>query len=631
MTIDTIYAPKTSAINAQQTYSFTYESTGADSIYVSYLDAEGNSYSVATSDYVLTLYGESPIYDGGQVVITTPAPSGMVEVQISRLTPRTQLVDYQPYTAFPAETQEFALDKLTMIAQETEAGESGGGTPVDPNSYVPITGTRVGVPMTGTIESASNNQNYRLGIIGAGFDGYFLTDQKQDGNAKFVVAINQKLSAFDSEGQLLLSTVYDGNEDPSAAATVQYVLDAVGGPGAAFIPMTGTSFETGDVTGEISFENTTLGVDGTIGILEGITNAMSLYSNGDIVIATGATVESQWFGFGENGQLNLPDIDYSLVDDLDAVNKAYVDAAVAGGGSTNTFIPLAGTDPSFPITGNLDFVNVANNREFIMGLTTLPGFEEGFVISSAGSSGDPSNIWLIASGTIYEFSPTQLTAEQIAVTDLFATNIVTGGIIANGGAQFGADVNITSGDLNVQAGELTAMGGLVTSSIVGNGIFIDGGGQIDSLSLNNAPTNATQATRKDYVDGLNATNVKTTGNQTISGTKTFGSNILTNGINVTGGSTLGIVQAALGGSTKYIKCNSAGGFFSSTTLAAADVAFDVGPNLAGVIDDLKSQLTAAQTKLNNMRAALDGMADIDNWSAAKKAQLTTLLNSLGIV
>ncbi len=38
-----------------------------------------------------------------------------------------------------------------------------------------------------------------------------------------------------------------------------------------------------------------------------------------------------------------------------------------------------------------------------------------------------------------------------------------------------------------------------------------------------APTAINHATRKDYVDGLNATNVKTTGNQQINGIKTFGS------------------------------------------------------------------------------------------------------------
>ena len=75
MTIDSIYTPKVSAINASRTYSFTYESLGDESIFVSYLDAAGNEYPVASNEYTLTLYGVSPIYDGGQVVFAAAPPA----------------------------------------------------------------------------------------------------------------------------------------------------------------------------------------------------------------------------------------------------------------------------------------------------------------------------------------------------------------------------------------------------------------------------------------------------------------------------------------------------------------------------------------------------------------------------
>lgn len=54
---------------------------------------------------------------GGDVTFTT-APLSGVTVVILRVLPLTQTVDYVPYDAFPANTHEGALDKLTMIAQQ---------------------------------------------------------------------------------------------------------------------------------------------------------------------------------------------------------------------------------------------------------------------------------------------------------------------------------------------------------------------------------------------------------------------------------------------------------------------------------------------------------------------------------
>jgi hypothetical protein len=73
------------------------------------------------TDYSLTGAG-NPL--GGTVTFNT-APASGHKILILRDTPLTQEVDYVANDAFPAETHEQALDKLTMLAQEMR---SSGGT-----------------------------------------------------------------------------------------------------------------------------------------------------------------------------------------------------------------------------------------------------------------------------------------------------------------------------------------------------------------------------------------------------------------------------------------------------------------------------------------------------------------------
>ena len=88
--------------------------------------------------------------DGNWVLDVTGGSAA--EIKVWRETPITQEVDYNPYDAFPAETHEGALDKLTMICQElyedkvtTEEGDerylklSGGSMTGD----IQMTGSRV--------------------------------------------------------------------------------------------------------------------------------------------------------------------------------------------------------------------------------------------------------------------------------------------------------------------------------------------------------------------------------------------------------------------------------------------------------------------------------------------------------
>lgn len=67
-------------------------------------------------DFSITNLGEP---NGGVVTLNTPLSVEAVVV-LARIVPATQEVDYQPFDAFPAETHEGALDKLTMLSQQNE-------------------------------------------------------------------------------------------------------------------------------------------------------------------------------------------------------------------------------------------------------------------------------------------------------------------------------------------------------------------------------------------------------------------------------------------------------------------------------------------------------------------------------
>jgi hypothetical protein len=71
---------------------------------------------IPDGDWTITGLGED---FGGEVILNTPL-IGAMTVTLYRLVPETQQVDYQPYDAFPAETHESALDKLTLICQQLQ-------------------------------------------------------------------------------------------------------------------------------------------------------------------------------------------------------------------------------------------------------------------------------------------------------------------------------------------------------------------------------------------------------------------------------------------------------------------------------------------------------------------------------
>jgi hypothetical protein len=73
--------------------------------------SEFSGYTIATTDND----------EGGEVVFVT-APAVDALVQIIRFTTRSQQVDYESFSSFPADTHEWNLDKDTYILQELIGG-----------------------------------------------------------------------------------------------------------------------------------------------------------------------------------------------------------------------------------------------------------------------------------------------------------------------------------------------------------------------------------------------------------------------------------------------------------------------------------------------------------------------------
>lgn len=95
----------------QDTFAFNFRILQNSDVVVTVNDI----LQVESSDYDLanvTELGGDVVFQGGSI----PADSSAIKLQ--RETDQTQEVDYNPFDPFPAETHEFALDKLTMLVQE---------------------------------------------------------------------------------------------------------------------------------------------------------------------------------------------------------------------------------------------------------------------------------------------------------------------------------------------------------------------------------------------------------------------------------------------------------------------------------------------------------------------------------
>ena len=100
--------------NVTLIFSWTYKTLSVADIEV-YLDGV-----LQIADFTLELNEEQDTTPGGDLTFLVLPPATGVNVNIVRNVPLTQLVDYQPFDAFPAETHEAALDRLTMQTQQLQ-------------------------------------------------------------------------------------------------------------------------------------------------------------------------------------------------------------------------------------------------------------------------------------------------------------------------------------------------------------------------------------------------------------------------------------------------------------------------------------------------------------------------------
>jgi len=394
MTIESQYTRETFAINPAKIYTFTFEHIGSSAIQVYEADAAGLLTLIADSAYTLTAFLQGPVFQGGTVTYITNHLVSSTQVVVIRSTPETQLIDYNAYEPFPADLHEFGLDKLTMIAQEAVeiavTGGAGGGSGVNPNAFIPITGNQANNPTTGPIQwyNASLGIYYGLGVLpGFGVDKMVLIPvgtpaQPHD----FSLYTNDALGAswefqFIANGELRLPTDYS-SPHPTAAATVQYVLDAVGGPGAAFVPLSGT-VALEEITGVFTWLNG-LGAEMKVGNSAFDVFTLSVAQTVTpqaFIINSGSQATAFPFIFAEDGELTLPNLDYNLVSGEAAVSKDYVDAQVGGAGS----VPLIGTAVGLPVTGIIEFDSITRDMNWRLGIDET-GFTNQMTLYTGGTS-----------------------------------------------------------------------------------------------------------------------------------------------------------------------------------------------------------------------------------------------------
>jgi hypothetical protein len=100
--------------------TFTFDFGYIESLDV-YVQVDGVT-QTEYSDYTIS---STDIYQGGEIEFTT-APAALAVVFVFRFTTRSQNVDYESFTSFPADTHEWNSDKDMYILQELIRGSYSG-------------------------------------------------------------------------------------------------------------------------------------------------------------------------------------------------------------------------------------------------------------------------------------------------------------------------------------------------------------------------------------------------------------------------------------------------------------------------------------------------------------------------
>lgn len=130
-TISSLTTQTTSALGNSSTTNFTIGYTfRANADILVYLVEESTTPDTITPVTYGTGAGKYTITGGdpGTTVVMGTAPSTTQRVVVKRNTPKTQLVDYDPNSVFPADSHETAMDKIEMSLQELDNNKLGAST-----------------------------------------------------------------------------------------------------------------------------------------------------------------------------------------------------------------------------------------------------------------------------------------------------------------------------------------------------------------------------------------------------------------------------------------------------------------------------------------------------------------------
>jgi hypothetical protein len=370
MTIATFYAAEDFTPTGSP-FNFNFEFLELDDIVVVAVLTTGDRIVMPTNDYTVT--GNSKLerkFQGGEVVLIGTLPSGTSVVSIGRATDIDQLIDYETYGPFPAETTEFTIDKLTMIDQEHGEtldyllGDPFGGGTGPTGDYIPLAGTEVGDPVTGLILFANPTANTEFfmglssGVQGLS-DGLIISASgasRSDSKLYFTTGTLASITAIDEFGTLIVNRVEIAGELPSVIDNDVVKLTV---RGAAVVSAAGLNNASIFISEDNGFsyhyhylaDGTTSGPSYNIGSSFTYTDGFQLPYTLSV-----DTVNKSVDISGEVTMNNNRILDIALLPTTDgeAASKKYVDDNAGGAGN---FVTL---DTVQTVTGIKDFANGTN-------------------------------------------------------------------------------------------------------------------------------------------------------------------------------------------------------------------------------------------------------------------------------
>ena len=480
MTIDSSYTSETFNRVSSGKYTFSFEHLGPETIRVAEVSEDGAVTDLDQSDYSVVATGPGPIYTGGTVTVSN-TPATVERIAVSRETPQTQLVDYQPYSPFPAETHEYALDKLTMLTQESNYNASlavglvnnlvnqiediEGEIETLPraNMFIPLAGTNKNAPIVGTLEWKAGSRNlgsYFMRTTSAYIGNWWgmFTETKQSG-----IVLQTRGSG---------GTAHNFQFNPGGAFTIPHVYG-----GAKWF------FAVGPNQGE----------DDSLTLWP--TDTADIHRKGNFVVST--TVDNH-FVMDSDGMLRLPKTATAGDDVMVATTKEYVDSLLGpGSGESNTQTNLGDGAQLGMAKAGVDLplrtlVAPASELVFTEGADTLQiafdptGVTLPDAITASLTAGD-----IECTGQITMDGPVD--ADNVVATKEYVDGVLSGGGLMvdlvsnqtiNGSKTFLAPTTFDS----VTAGNLTAASvgvtGTLTSSLANT--TVTGNNAMNGLNVDNA-------------------------------------------------------------------------------------------------------------------------------------------------